>query len=507
VICTVKTTVDKQELAMKLNTVVSEVNKRLSTPFYKAFKKGTPYAWDNYKKHKEVVAATATHSVVYFKAANRIGKTFLMGYCLRAWATGEYPEDWCGRKFKDPVNIWIIGVTHQQVREVIQKMLVESALKPGDGGFFSEDLIIKKSYKPKPSGALLDLYVKHVPTGGTSHITFKCYEEKVDAYQGAKVDILLFDEEPPQPVFDECILRTTATNIEDPNEASGLALIAATPLKGRTKFTRAFDNPDDLDRKKVIATWEDVPHLSEKTKLEMLRKMAPHMIAARTKGIEYLGSGMVFPVEPQRYVLEKPIDEVKRHWLLINGLDLGRHTMAIFGAIDPVTQDLYIYGEKEYIDVVVPIKAAALLKISIAPYSADTSSAKTQNFEIDTRTVGDHYTEMGMNLCYPNKKLKESVIDTVLGMMLGGSLKIDPGCKQLIDDLTSACRDENHNIIKDTANPLHAFDAFLYLIQRRDMAKSIPQIEYDNMQYAGQIIEQVFSEHEPSNNGNTHRYV
>ena len=46
----------------------------------------------------------------------------------------------------------------------------------------------------------------------------------------------------------------------------------------------------------VTATWDDVPHLSEDQKQDLLESMPPHQRDARTKGIPMLGSGAIYPV-------------------------------------------------------------------------------------------------------------------------------------------------------------------------------------------------------------------
>jgi phage terminase large subunit-like protein len=425
-----------KEYEEKLALLLSEHKTRMECPFYKMFPKTGDYAWDKYPKHQEFLEATNTSNICYFKAANRIGKSSFVVWMLRAHATGEYPEIWTGRKFDRPLEIWVIGVTHAQVREVTQKMLVESALTNGDGGFLPQQLIVNKSLKQKPMGAYLDLWIRHIPTGGVSHIMFKCYEQMPDDFQGAKVDVILFDEEPPSPIFDECLLRTMS-GVKDGQ--SGLIMIAATPKHGPTKFVQSFKDKTNKNRKCIVATWDDVPHISQEEKEQMLQDMEPHMREARSRGIEYMGSGLVFPVAPHRYTC-KPIITIPRHWQLINGLDPGPVTAAIFGAADPVTKTLYIYGEKRFTDVPVPIKARALADISQAPYMADTSLKGRD--EMDQRQLNTEYIKCGLDLQWPNKKLKETYIAIAYRMMLAGQIQISNECTSLLDGLGSYHRDE-----------------------------------------------------------------
>jgi hypothetical protein len=71
----------------------------------------------------------------------------------------------------------------------------------------------------------------------------------------------------------------------------------------------------------VMAGWDHAPHLSEKTKRELLASTPAHLRDARSKGIPALGSGAIFPVaEEQIRVSPFPIPP---HWPQINGLDFG----------------------------------------------------------------------------------------------------------------------------------------------------------------------------------------
>jgi len=71
----------------------------------------------------------------------------------------------------------------------------------------------------------------------------------------------------------------------------------------------------------VQAGWNDVPHLSEQQKAEMLRAYPEHERDARAKGIPMLGSGAVFPIDEERIKCDPR--EIPKHWPQIIGLDFG----------------------------------------------------------------------------------------------------------------------------------------------------------------------------------------
>lgn len=84
--------------------------------------------------------------------------------------------------------------------------------------------------------ALDSIVVKHV-SGGESTIGFKSYDQGRAKWQGETLDIVWFDEEPPQDIYTEGLTRTNATG--------GLVYLTFTPLLGMSEVVRSFlqDNP------------------------------------------------------------------------------------------------------------------------------------------------------------------------------------------------------------------------------------------------------------------------
>lgn len=71
----------------------------------------------------------------------------------------------------------------------------------------------------------------------------------------------------------------------------------------------------------VTAGWNDVPHLDEETKRELLASTPVHLRKARSEGIPALGSGAIFPVDEESITCD-PI-RIPDHWAQIIGLDFG----------------------------------------------------------------------------------------------------------------------------------------------------------------------------------------
>lgn len=94
----------------------------------------------------------------------------------------------------------------------------------------------------------------------------------------------------------------------------------------------------------VQATWDDVPHLDEKAKAELLASMPPHQRDARTKGVPALGSGAIYPV-PESEIICDPF-AIPAHWPRSYGMDVGwNKTAAVWSAIDRSVDVVYLYAE------------------------------------------------------------------------------------------------------------------------------------------------------------------
>lgn len=71
----------------------------------------------------------------------------------------------------------------------------------------------------------------------------------------------------------------------------------------------------------VMATWQDVPHLSPEDQADLLASIPEYQRDARTKGIPQLGSGAVFPISEEEIKCDAfPIPD---HWAQIGGMDFG----------------------------------------------------------------------------------------------------------------------------------------------------------------------------------------
>lgn len=93
----------------------------------------------------------------------------------------------------------------------------------------------------------------------------------------------------------------------------------------------------------VMAGWDDVPHLSDKMKAELLAATPAHEREARSRGIPVLGSGKIFTIDEDR--IKCTPFQIPAHWPRIAGCDFGwdHPTGAGWIAYDRDTDTVYIY--------------------------------------------------------------------------------------------------------------------------------------------------------------------
>jgi len=184
-----------------------------------------------YPKHMEFFAAGAEYRERLFVAANRVGKTLAGGgYETALHLTGDYPDWWIGRRFDKPINCWVAGDTSKTTRDILQLKLFGETSDIGTG-LLPRSNILKTFAKTGVADAIELAHIRH-KTGGKSIVALKSYDQRREGFQGTEQDVIWLDEEPPEDVYVECLLRTMTNN--------GIVMVTATPLMGITPFMISF---------------------------------------------------------------------------------------------------------------------------------------------------------------------------------------------------------------------------------------------------------------------------
>lgn len=232
-------------------------------------------------------------------AANRIGKTVSTCSETACHLTGIYPEWWpdTAKRFDKPVTVMVAGEGWSQVALVLQNELlgtndVKITEQLGTGFIPRECIVFDTMRSDGPN--CIGVEIRHV-SGANSYLLFANYTQEVRQMQGFKLNLAVFDEQPPDDFFSEIVTRTATTQ--------GQVLCSFTPLKGLNGLVSKFWNHED-GYEHIRVSWDDVPEydpwnepfLLQSTRQQLERDYLPHERDARRNGVPVMGKGAVFQI-------------------------------------------------------------------------------------------------------------------------------------------------------------------------------------------------------------------
>jgi len=411
-----------------------------------------PFRRELYQKHIKFFAAGAKYRERGFIAGNRIGKSEAGAYETVCHATGLYPDWWTGKRFSGPTLIWVGGDTATTCRDIIQQKLLGDIGDFGSG-MIPKDLIVETKTRRNVPDAIETIRVRHT-TGGVTTIVMKTYEQGRASWQGTAVDFVWIDEECDQSVYGEALIRLMTTG--------GSAILTFTPLSGLTELVTNFlENSQETDAKhpKHITTvsWDDVPHISEEMKEEMLAATPPQLRDARSKGEPTVGSGRIYPVDMERVTVAD--FKIPKHWMKAYGMDVGwNNTACVFGAWDRDNDVIYVYSEHKQGEVE-PIMHAQAIKARGEWLRGVIDPASRGRSQIDGQNLFTLYKKEGLNI-YPADNAVEAGIYEIWQRLSTGRLKIFESCGGVTKEFKLYCRDTKGKIVKKND---HLLDSLRYL--------------------------------------------
>tara|TARA_Y100000356_G_scaffold135013_1_gene146090 strand:+ start:1015 stop:2511 length:1497 start_codon:yes stop_codon:yes gene_type:complete len=350
-----------------------------------------PYEWQ-----KEFYRAGKDNKQRMLMAANRVGKTASQAVEVAYHLTGLYPDWWEGIKFSSKTRIWCLGVSGEQLRDVIVKELL--GVYTGDGKFDGSGLIPQKcvaQVTPAMGTPRLprDVCIHHV-NGGVSTVSFKSYTQGQHVLMGSSQDYIWIDEEPTDTtIYPQCLTRTATGN----GGKGGYLVGTLTPENGMTELVSQFmDTPKKGQYLKNV-TWEDAPHLDAETKEQLIEAIPEYQRDMRSKGIPILGEGMVFPIAEEAIQCE-PF-EIPRHYKKLAAVDFGitHPTTCVWTAYNPDTDTIYVYDVYKREGEVPAIHAAVIRSRGkdipvIYPHDGDNTEKGSG------KTLAEMYTEAGVKM-------------------------------------------------------------------------------------------------------------
>ena len=211
---------------------------------------------------------------------NRSGKTECGAVEAVWWARGIHPF----RENRKEVSGWVVSPTFEVQREVSQSKIL-SYLRPE----WIVDVVMQSGRKSSPEGGVIDyITIKNV-FGGISKIGFKSADQGREKFQGASLDFVWFDEEPPLDVYQECLMRVM--------DRKGEIWGTMTPLKGRTWvydeiYMNKRNNPEVWS---VTMEWADNPYLDPEEIELLTNAFDKESVESRRYGKFGDEGGLVYP--------------------------------------------------------------------------------------------------------------------------------------------------------------------------------------------------------------------
>lgn len=393
---------------LDLDTILDDLEMALERKRVFAIDFYAPYA-----KQEEFHANGASKRERLLRAGNQEGKTWAGAAETAYHLTGKYPPWWKGRRFTHPTKGWVAGEGAVLVRDGPQQLLCGT---PGVLSDFGTGFIPKNEFVDKPSlsRGVTDAYdtiqVRHYTNGvfdGISTLTFKSYEQGRQKFQTATLDFVWCDEEPPEDIYDECLARVAAT--------AGFVFITFTPLKGMSNVVTRFLTEQSPDRSDTVMTIYDAKHIPEAEREKIINSFPPHQRQARAFGVPMMGSGQVFPIDPDG-ITEDDLAYVPPHWAKLWGIDFGiAHPFgAVLIAWDKDADVIHVLHSIRMSDAL-PLQHSAAMKAVAGNIRVAWPQDGTQRRD-DGKPLSDQYKIQGLRMMASHATFPDGSISTEAGI-------------------------------------------------------------------------------------------
>jgi hypothetical protein len=221
----------------------------------------------------------------------------------------------------------------------------------------------------------------------------------------------------------------------------------------------------------IQAGWDDVPHLDEATKRDLLASTPPFLRDARSKGIPSLGAGAIYPIE-QADVQCAPF-AIPKHWKKGYALDVGwNKTAALWGAQDPSDGTIYVYAEY-YRGQAEPMIHAGAIKSRGSWIKGAIDPASRGRAQTDGEQLMSTYKGHGLLITPANNAVDSGLYECWEKLSIG-RIKCFSTLQNFWAEYRMYRRDENGKIVKKFD---HLMDTFRYLIMTWDRIAAVQSPE------------------------------
>ena len=404
---------------------------------------------------------------------NRTGKSECGAVEVVWMALGIHPY----RENKDSTFGWVVSLSSRLQKDVAQAKILSYLDKR-----YIKDIVMQSGSASSPENGVVDRIVVKNVFGKESTIVFKSCEEGRDKFQGASLDYVWFDEEPPKDIYYECMMRVL--------DKKGDIFGTMTPLKGLSfVYDDIYLNPKgDKEIFTIFFEWADNPFLKKSEIKRLTSLLSPDELEARKYGRFTEGKkGMVYPEFAEYKHVIEPFD-IPVEWQRSLSIDPGLNnpTSCHWYAVDN-DDNIFVVAEHYEAGQVVSYHANKIKEISDSigwhrefdgSISALIDTASTQRTLASIKSVADLFREAGIKV---NPKVNKNLFDGISRVkeFLKGEkgvpkLYIFNNCKNLIRELKGYMWGENEIPIKKDD---HSLDELRYFVMSLPSSSPIKEKE------------------------------
>lgn len=446
-----------KEKLLQLNKVNNEIIKRNIEPL-KNYNTGKVI----HKKQLTFHKSQKRNRWVF--GGNRTGKTEC-GAVETIWISlGIHPY----RKNKESTNGWVVSLSNRVQKEVAQAKILKYLPKTS-----IQEIIMSEGKKSNPENGVIECIIIKNIFGNFSKIWFKSCEEGREKFQGASLDFVWFDEEPPEEIYQECKMRILDKN--------GELFGTMTPLKGLTFiYNEIYLNKyNDDEVFYIFISWEDNPYLNKNEILRLTKTMSKDEIESRKFGrFSMIDAGLVYGEFDENIHVIEPF-KIPNDWQDNISIDPGlNNPLSCHWYAKDYDGNIYVIAEHYEQNKTIEYHSQKIKEISFSlgwkttsnrMYQALIDSAANQKTLSSPKSVSDLFYENGILV---NTKVNKDVlvgiskVKTFLKNIAGESkLFIFSNCKNLIREFkTYRWNGSDSPIKKDD----HALDELRYYITSLD---------------------------------------
>ena len=374
-----------------MKKIISKINKIDKILETRKTKNKLNYYNKGEKKHKKQLAFHKSQKRNrWVFGGNRSGKTECGAVEVIWLARGIHPY----RKNKKDVTGWVVSLSRQVQREVAQQKILDY-LNPD----WIEEIVMLEGRKDTPLNGVVDyILVKNV-FGGHSKIGFKSCDQGREKFQGASLDFVWFDEEPPYDIYFECKMRVL--------DRKGEIFGTMTPLKGLTwVYKTIYLNPtNDKEVFYIFMEWADNPFLDKGEVLSITHSMSKEELESRRYGKFIANTGMVYNEFDENVNVIEPFD-VPREWYDTISIDPGLHNpLSAHWYAQDFDGNIYVIAEHYMAEKTIEFHAEQIKKISDSLFwhrnwngmlSALIDSAANQHTLASQKSVSELFYDNGI---------------------------------------------------------------------------------------------------------------